>query len=116
MKTIQISLRAIALICFISTATLLQAASPNVATNQMIRKEVTKMVQNPQLIKNGIQAGEVIINFTINDANELVLLDVASRHPYLEKFVKEKLDRQKVGIENLSTGEEYNIKISFQAE
>ena len=116
MKTIQISLRAIALVCFISTATLLSAASPNALANQMVRKEVTKMIQNPELNKNGIKAGDVLVSFTINKENEVVLLDIASNHTYLKNFVKEKLHNQKVTTDNVGVGQEYNIKISFESE
>lgn len=116
MKSVQISLRALILVCFVSAATLLQAASPNTLTNQAVRKEVTKMIQNPELSKNGITSGDVIVNFKINEDNKVELINVASQHSYLKNFVKEKLQNKEVAVENPSTSQEYNIKISFETE
>ena len=112
MKTFQI-LVALSLTLFVCTSSFanVNALSP---TSQL-KKEVTKLVQNPELSKNGIKEADVKITFMINRVNEIVVLKVDTQNPYLETFIKEKLDNQKLDID-VPTDTNFNITFSFNSE
>ena len=81
-----------------------------------LRKEVALMVSDAKLSENGITTADVWINFTLNEKNQIVILDVDSESNYLESFVKERLESQEIRINSLVQNKEYNIKISFASQ
>jgi hypothetical protein len=92
------------------------ANDQSLAAAKELRKEVSKLVQDPELAKYGIEEAEVSVHFTIDEDNRLVVLNVASDIPYLEEFIKQRLDLKKISVAGLEAFVRYNVKISFESE
>lgn len=114
MKTIQIRLRVLALALFVSAASFLSAESPIKPAHDNIRTQITNKLQNPALKKHNIEAGVALIKFTLNKDKEVVLLRVDSSHPYLKKFVQQKLKNQQITVDQMNNSEEYTLRVAFQ--
>ena len=95
------------------------SAYPNdnpLGPNEDLRKEVVKLIQNPELSKNGIQKAEVVISFTVKENGKIELLKVSANNEYIEDFVKERLEDQKVTVDGVAPKANYNLKVSFESE
>ena len=112
MKTFRISF--VLAICFFAAS--FAFASPTITTNSELRKEVVKLIKTPELGKKGIAETHAFINFTINENNEIVVLNVVSDSEYIREYIENALNKQKVGTKGLDTFTEYNIKVAFRSE
>lgn len=92
------------------------AANPAFGPTEKLRKEVARLVSDAELSENGINTADVWINFTLDENNKIIVLDVDTENSYLENFVKEKLEDKTIRINRLVQNTEYNIKISFATE
>lgn len=81
-----------------------------------LRKELVKMMDSPELSKNGIKDAEAEVRFLINEYNEVLVLSVKTDNPYLESFIKNRLDGQKVNTAEVDVFTKYNLKVSFASE
>lgn len=113
MKTFQLFF-AIAIACLFTTTSF--ANSNDFGPTDKLRKEVALMVSDAKLSENGISAADVWISFTLDQDNQIVLLDVDTESDYLKNFVQEKLEKQEIRVNRLVQNREYNIKISFASE
>ena len=113
MKTFRISF--ILALCFFA-ASFTYATPTYEAPNSELRKEVVKLIKTPELSKKGIAETHAFINFTINEDNEIVVLNIVSDNEYIIGYIKESLDNQKVEAKGLTAFTEYNIKFSFRSE
>lgn len=85
------------------------------AATDSLRKEVTQMVQNADLWGNSIEEEDVMIQFSVNDAGEVVVKNIVAQSEYLKEFVAQKINQKKVGVAGVETGVNYYLKISFKA-
>lgn len=113
MKTFQ---KFFALAIALSFTAVTFANNPAYGPTDKLRKEVARLVADVELSKNGISNADVWINFTFDENNKIVVLDVDTENTYLKTFIKEKLNDQKVKVNSLVQNQEYNIKISFASE
>ena len=113
MKTFRISI----VLAFCLLATRFAFAAPaEVSPNSELRKEVARLIHAPELSKKGIAETYAFIHFTVNEDNEIVVLDVVSDSEYIREYIKQSLNNQKVGAEGLEAFTEYNMRVAFRSE
>ncbi len=83
---------------------------------QDLRKEVFRLIQNPELSKHGIKAAEVFVQFEVDEKGQINVLEVKSESDYLKTFITKRLNRQTLNIDNVPDGVNYNIKVAFESE
>jgi hypothetical protein len=112
MKTFRISL-IVALSLFVSA----QSFATNIDGNSKnIRKEIAKMIDAPDLSTYDLSETYVLINFTINDDNEIVVQHITADNEEIRSFVFNNLNNRKVNVDGLQTDTSYNLKVSFRKE
>ena len=80
----------------------------------VLRAELMKMIQNPNLRQNGIAEANVQIQFTIGDKGEINIVKIDTESEYLTSFIKEKLDNQRINIEKIRKDKVYFLKVRFE--
>ncbi|MCB0581181.1 MAG: hypothetical protein KDD10_17955 [Phaeodactylibacter sp.] len=113
MKTFRISF----VLSFCLLAASFSFASPaEVSPNSELRKEVARLIHAPELSKKGIAETQAFINFTVNEDNQIVVLNVVSDNEYIKEYIRECLNNQKVDASGLQAFAEYNIRVAFRSE
>lgn len=79
-----------------------------------LRTELMKMIQNPNLKENGISDAEIQLRFIISAKGEIQLLEISAENEYLVEFVRKKLDKQKINIENIRKDKVYHLTVRFE--
>jgi len=101
----------------ISLICLLAFSATGMAVNdepkEALRKEIFELIDNPNLTYSGIQEAEGILHFTINKNNELVVLSVETETPFIEEYLKSRLNYYKLKAE-IPRREEYKLKITIK--
>ena len=69
---------------------------------------------------NGYNLGEqkelsAMVRFTLNDDKEIIVLSVDTEDERLERFVKARLNYEKVGDQSLKEGKTYRVPIRVRA-
>ncbi len=110
MKNVKLIL--VALVLFAGTLTSYAAVDPVVTSNETT-KEITKLLENPEfVIDENIDA---FLTFIINKNNEIVVLSVDCDVESVSKFIKSRLNYNKLGTE-LKKGKQYKIPIRIVKE
>ncbi len=113
MKTI----RLLSFALILSLVSLSQSAFANNGddpqTTATLRKDIVKLVDNPDLEVNGIASEEVMLKFYLNNEQEIVVVDTGTDNAYLDSFIKNRLNYKRMK-ENAKAGF-YRIKITFKA-
>ena len=114
MKTSKLSLIGIILFSTIlfSSNSIAKSTVDTSATN--LRTELVKMIQNPNLKEHGIVEAEIHLQFTIGPKGEIKVLKVNSENKYLNDFVREKLNNQRINIENINKETVYYLVVKFE--
>lgn len=89
--------------------------SPN-ATNNSLRNQLTKMVQNPNLQEHGLSEAELYLQFKVTEDGEILLLAVNTDSDYMLEFAKEKLHRKKIDLIDVPPNAVYTIRIKFELQ
>lgn len=105
-----------ALFAAFSTAVFANTGAPSAADTKEVRKEVVRLIQTPELAKNGIKSADVFIKFTVEDDGTINVLKVKTDNEYLKNFITEQLDEQQLDVKSATATTDYNIKIAFQSE
>ena len=114
MKTVKLFAGVIA-IAIVSMSSNLYANDGNdPETISILRSNIVKLVDAPDLGENGIRSVEVKLKLYINKDQEIVVVDTGTENNYLDSFLKNRLNYHKVKDNNLRPGI-YNIKITFKA-
>ncbi|MCB0572773.1 MAG: hypothetical protein KDC66_23555 [Phaeodactylibacter sp.] len=92
------------------------ATPPAVQSNTELRREVAKMIQAPELSKHGICEAQVYVCFTVDENNEIVVLDVVADNDYLKEYVAKSLNKQKIDTEGVEAYAKYGLKVAFRSE
>jgi len=94
--------------------TVLSAATEPVKTiNNPSSDEIGTLLENPEfIVKNEVSA---YVTFMLNSEREIVVLSVKTENEEVEKFVKRRLNYQKVGA-TLEQGKEYKVPIRIVSE
>jgi len=102
------------LLLFVTT--ILLAAGPDFGPTETLRKEVAKIVHSPELMKHGINEAIANIQFTVNEKNEVQVLDIETSYPFLEAFIEQRLTNRKLNTEGLTPNTVYTLAVLFQTE
>lgn len=115
MKTIRLLAGAfiLALLSMSSNAYANNGDDPETISN--LRSDIVKLVDAPNLGENGINTAEVKLRFYVNADQEIVVVNTGTENNYLDSFLKNRLNYQKVKDKNLKPGM-YNLKITFKSE
>lgn len=114
MKTFRIVLSAILLTAF---ATASFASNPDSASAaKELRREISRMIESPDLNQLGVEETFVFINFKVNENNEIIVLNVLGMTDEICELVKESIDHHKVAGLGLKADQEYNLRVNFVAE
>jgi hypothetical protein len=112
MKAFRFSL-IIALCLFVGTQSF---ATSIIDSNKDLRREVSKMIDTPDLEAYGLTETMVFVNFTINENNEIIVLDVVSENDDIRETVFNSLNLRKVNTSGLEPEVNYTVKVAFRAE
>ena len=96
MKTFKLSLIGLILFSTMAYSQPINAKNTTETSAAVLRAELMKMIQNPNLRQNGIAEANVQIQFTIGDKGELNIMKIDTESEYLAKFIKEKLEKPSV--------------------
>ena len=88
----------------------------NPRTNNNLRSQVVKLIQNPNLLDHGITEAVIDIKFKIDDEGEIVLQELSSEYNYLIEFIKHKLHHQKIEITDQGKNQVYYLRINFEVK
>lgn len=106
-----------ALVLSFSFATNLSAGTaPTANSSELVRKEVLRMIDTPELSKHGIYEQEVSVAFSIDQDGRIVLEEVATQDVYLKTFLEKSLNKRKIETQNLEVGAVYTITFLFLSE
>lgn len=92
------------------------ANTPDNLDSRQLRRQVSRMIEAPELDELGISETYVFVNFEINENNEIVVLEVLADDERLSRHVFENLNKRKVNARGLEIEDTYNIKIAFRKE
>ncbi|MCB0553076.1 MAG: hypothetical protein KDD02_05945 [Phaeodactylibacter sp.] len=113
MKTFRLSF--LLMLCLLAGSATF-ANNPILDNKGELRKAVAKMIQAPELSKFGITETQAFVHFTLNEDNEIIVLEVVADNEYIREYITESLDHRKVNAPGVEAFTEYNIKVSFRTE
>lgn len=87
---------------------------PSTSVSQELRKEITQLVKSPKLDEG--DRLDAMVNFIINDDNEIVVLYVETDEDYIDSFIKSKLNYHRVKTDGVKPNSKYSIIIKFKTE
>lgn len=83
-----------------------------------LRKEVTRLIQSPELLKNGIEVELVNVQFSINEKGYLEIIHVGTDNGYLKEWIFDSINHKKINLKAIEYSLEaiYQISFLFRAE
>ncbi len=114
MKTLKLGLIGIFLFSTMFSSTNSFAKCTIDTTDAILRAELTKMIQHPNLKENGITEAEIQLRFTIDAKNTIQVLAVDSENEYLNEFVRKNLGNKRLNIQNIKKDKVYYLTIKFE--
>jgi hypothetical protein len=102
---------------YVFVAAMLLSTGSIFATSTELREPTTGLsAQISELLAvNSFSEGEcnstAQVRFTLNDEGEIVVLSVATESKELERFVKTRLNYQKIEISNVEEGKLYTVPV-----
>ncbi|MCB0669002.1 MAG: hypothetical protein KDC80_24425 [Saprospiraceae bacterium] len=115
MKTIRLLAGTLCLALLSMSSNVYANGGDDPETISNLRSNIVKLVDAPRLGENGINKAEVKLRFYINKDHEIVVVDTGTQNNYLDSFLKNRLNYQRIKDKNLKSGI-YNLKITFQSE
>lgn len=114
MKTVRMLSCLLLLACLPLSSSVFASDGDDPQAISNLRSNIVQLVESPDLGEHGITKEEVKLKFYINKDQEIVVVDTGTDNLYLDSFLKNRLNYQKVKEKNLKPGM-YNLKITFQA-
>ena len=90
----------------------LPTKEPKTHLTNMISALLTDYVEYADEFESDLTA---IVKFTLNEHREIVVLSVKTEDANLEDFVKNRLNYEKVEVENLIEGRKYVVPVRIEA-
>lgn len=81
---------------------------------QELKTEISSLIQNPKLKENGISSETVKVKFKLNDQNEIENLTINTENNYLKKFIQSSLENKNVALENILSGQFFEVDFIFE--
>lgn len=99
----------------LTTSTFLANDNTKVAPTESLSLQISKMLADNSFSEMELDlTGQ--IRFTLNSKGEIVVLSVDTPFKNLERFVKGKLNYQKVDLENVEEGKIYTVPVTIKAQ
>ena len=76
-----------------------------------LRKSIVKLLRHPELKKSTDE--NVRISFFVTADKEIVVLKTDARNKELDKFIKTRMNYQKIVVDNLDINRLFHIKVQF---
>lgn len=114
MKTIRIVFSTILLTAFVSAS--IASTPDSTSATEDLRREISRMIEAPDLIQLGMEETFVFINFKVDENNEIIVLNVLGVTDEICEQVKASIDHHKVEGLGLDKDQEYNLRVNFVAE
>ncbi len=99
---------------FVLFASSLQASAPVKVDDNPLKTQITKLVQNPDLISHGIESAAAKVKFTVSVNQEISVVSVDTNNEYIENFVKQRLNNKHINVQGLRNDVVYTINLNFQ--
>lgn len=96
------------------TASTLQAEHGPETSEQQLRTRIARLIDNPDADALSRDARDATIEFVINAQNKIVILEVHTRSPYLERFIKEKVNYRPAKVKGLVKLRPYMLSVTFE--
>lgn len=81
--------------------------------NDVLRERIVKLLDRPDLSKYDGQNFQAEVEFMITRQQQIVVLAVYTSNPFLDEYIKEKLNYQKIGIRDVRRLTPYRIDVNF---
>ena len=108
MKKISVVLVAV---MFLSTGNLFANKVTNGEdTSKSLSVQISQMLSKNTFTQNDVEQ-TAQVRFTLNNEHQIVVLSVETENTYLEAFVKDKLNYQKVDLEVYREGKIYTVPV-----
>lgn len=84
---------------------------PNVKT---LRTEIIALIKKPDLSALHKHEEMVKLSFLVNSKKEIVVVDAGTKSEYLENYLKEHLNYQRIATDFVQLNKIYHIKLVFK--
>lgn len=111
MKSIKIV--ALCLFCTIAFAGKGLALENPMTINDVLRERIVNLLDRPDLSKIDGQKFHAEIEFMITRHKQIVVLAVYTNNAFLDEYIKEKLNYQRIGIREVRRMTPYMINVNF---
>lgn len=82
-------------------------------TSQVVL-EIKKLLESPKFnFENQDQEAKAMVTFTLNNKNEIVIIDVESENIHIGFFVKERLNYHRLNNQSLLKGKVYKMPLKI---
>jgi hypothetical protein len=81
-----------------------------------LKNKVVKLIDSPDLTDLDGDIFETEIEFIITSRNQLIVLGVTTSEEYLDTYIKEKLNYNKVRLRGVAYMQPYRIKVTFHRD
>ncbi len=115
MKTVKLAGLVLALCASCLVAPTAFANDGDESQRSALRDMVTKLLKAPNLADHGINYEEVRLKFMLNGKREIVVVSTNADSPYLDAFLKQRLNYKRVKDESFKQGV-YNMSITFKTD
>lgn len=116
MKTLKFSLIGIFLFSSLFFNSSAIAKNPADSSATILRAELIKLIQNPELKAHGITDAEIQLQFSIGPKGEIQVVKIEAENDYLKNFVQKKIDHQKISNQDIRKDMIYYLTIRFELD
>jgi len=90
-------------------------ASEKVTPADQLRKEIATLLQDSELDIDQTEA-QAAVSFTVTTEGKIVVLSVKSENPFMDGFVKNRLNYKKVNFRVTENGKIFNLPVKVVVE
>ena len=111
MNAIRLLTLTFALVLF--TALSAEAKNEPESPDEQLREKIIKLISKPDLKLVPIHERDVSLEFIVTRDNKILVLDVDTYNPVLEKYIKQKLNYHQISVEGTKKMLAYRIELTF---
>ena len=99
----------LAIMAFMILGISLEAKGPVKADYDQLRQEILDLVGTPLIQDERFDQEKLVVNFTVSDQNEIVVISTSSDQ--FDRMIKQKLNYKKLDTKNLQIGELFTLPL-----
>ena len=109
------AIRFITLTCalVLFTAISVDAKNEPESPDKQLREKIVELIRKPDLKLVPIHERDVSLEFIITRDNKILVLDVDTFNPILEKYIKQKLNYRQISVKGTKKMLAYRIELTF---